>query len=48
MGRDVASFVAAAKARLAAKVSLSAGSYLEFAGAAEARSQSTQAFFSTR
>jgi Cu/Ag efflux pump CusA len=38
----VASFVAAAKAQLAAKVSLSAGSYLEFAGAAEAQSQSTQ------
>ncbi len=42
MGRDVASFVAAAKAQLAAKVTLSAGSYLEFAGAAEAQSQSTR------
>jgi Cu/Ag efflux pump CusA len=42
VGRDVASFVADAKAQLAARVSLSAGNYLEFAGAAEAQSQSTR------
>ena len=41
-GRDVASFVADAKAQLAAKVSLPTGTYLEFAGAAEAQSKSRQ------
>jgi Cu/Ag efflux pump CusA len=41
-GRDVASFVAEAKARLAAKISLSTGTYLEFAGTAEAQSKSRQ------
>jgi Cu/Ag efflux pump CusA len=38
--RDVASFVADAKAELAAEVSLPAGTYLEFAGTAEAQSKS--------
>jgi CzcA family heavy metal efflux pump len=38
-GRDVASFVADAKAQLAAKVALPTGTYLEFAGAAEAQSK---------
>ncbi len=39
-GTDVASFVEAAKAALAAKVQLPAGTYIQFAGAAEAQSQS--------
>jgi len=38
-GRDVASFVADAKAQIAAAVQLPAGTYLEFAGAAEAQSK---------
>jgi Cu/Ag efflux pump CusA len=38
-GRDVASFVADAEAQLAAKVALPTGTYLEFAGAAEAQSK---------
>jgi Cu/Ag efflux pump CusA len=38
-GRDVASFVTDAKAQLAAKVALPTGTYLEFAGAAEAQSK---------
>lgn len=41
-GRDVASFVADAKAQLAAKVSLPAGTYLEFAGTAEAQAKARQ------
>jgi CzcA family heavy metal efflux pump len=41
-GRDVASFVADAKAQLAAKVPLVTGTYLEFAGAAEAESRARQ------
>jgi Cu/Ag efflux pump CusA len=41
-GRDVASFVADAKAQLAAKVALPTGTYLEFAGAAEAQSRARQ------
>ena len=39
-GRDIASFVASAKAQIAAKVSLPAGTYIEFAGTAEAQSRS--------
>jgi Cu/Ag efflux pump CusA len=39
-GGDVASFVRAAKAAIAAKLELAAGTYLRFAGAAEAQSQS--------
>ena len=39
-GRDVASFVADAKAKIASEVKLPAGSYIEFAGAAEAQAQS--------
>ena len=39
-GTDVASFVRAAKAAIAAKVELPAETYLQFAGAAEAQSQS--------
>lgn len=39
-GRDVASFVGDAKAQIAAKVSLPAGTYVEFAGTAEAESRS--------
>jgi len=38
-GRDVASFVADAKARIAAAVQLPSGTYLEFAGTAEAQSK---------
>ncbi len=38
-GRDVASFVADAKAQIAAAVPLPAGTYLEFAGTAEAQSK---------
>jgi CzcA family heavy metal efflux pump len=38
-GRDVASFVKAAKAAVAAKVKLPPGSYITFAGAAEAQAQ---------
>jgi CzcA family heavy metal efflux pump len=41
-GRDVASFVVDAKAQLAAKVPLPTGTYLEFAGAAEAQSKARQ------
>jgi CzcA family heavy metal efflux pump len=41
-GRDVASFVADAKAQLAAKVPPSTGTYLEFAGTAEAQSKARQ------
>ncbi len=39
-GRDVASFVGDAKAQIAAKVSLPAGTYVEFAGTAKAESRS--------
>jgi Cu/Ag efflux pump CusA len=39
-GTDVASFVRAARAAIAAKVQFPAGIYLQFAGAAEAQSQS--------
>jgi len=39
-GGDVASFVRAAKAAMAAKLELAAGTYMQFAGAAEAQSQS--------
>jgi CzcA family heavy metal efflux pump len=39
-GGDVASFVRAAKAAIAEKLELANGSYLQFAGAAEAQSQS--------
>ncbi len=39
-GTDVASFVRAAKGAIAAAVQLPAGAYLQFAGAAEAQSQS--------
>ena len=39
-GRDVASFVANAKRQIAAKIPLPAGTYLEFAGTAEAQSRS--------
>ena len=39
-GNDIASFVQAAKSAIAAKVQLPAGTYLQFAGAAEAQSQS--------
>jgi CzcA family heavy metal efflux pump len=38
-GRDVASFVADAKAQIAAAVELPAGTYLEFSGTAEAQSK---------
>jgi CzcA family heavy metal efflux pump len=41
-GRDVASFVADAKAQIAAKIPLPVGTYLEFAGAAEAQAKSRQ------
>ncbi len=41
-GRDVVSFVADAKVQVAAKVSLPTGTYLEFAGAAEAQSKARQ------
>jgi len=41
-GTDVASFVQAAKAAIATKVPLPAGNYIQFAGAAEAQSQSQQ------
>lgn len=41
-GRDVSSFVHDAKKRILANVSLPAGSYLEFGGAAEAQAQSTR------
>jgi Cu/Ag efflux pump CusA len=41
-GRDVASFVADAKAQIAARVALSAGTYLEFAGTAEAQAKARQ------
>jgi len=40
-GGDVASFAAAARRQIAAKVVLPAGSYVEFGGAAAAQSQST-------
>src|SRR5260221_12322940 len=39
-GRDVTSFVADAKAKIASEVKPPAGSYIEFAGAAEAQAQS--------
>jgi Cu/Ag efflux pump CusA len=39
-GRDVASFAAQARTRISAAVSLPAGSYLEFAGEAQAQSRS--------
>lgn len=39
-GADIASFVRTAKAAIAAKVRLPAGTYIEFAGTAEAQSQS--------
>ena len=39
-GNDVAAFVRAAQAAIAAKVQLPAGSYLQFAGTAEAQAQS--------
>lgn len=42
-GRDVASFVADAKAAVTAKVKLPAGSYVSFAGAAEAQAASQRA-----
>jgi CzcA family heavy metal efflux pump len=42
-GRDVASFVADAKAAVAAKVKLPPGSYISFAGAAEAQAASQRA-----
>jgi Cu/Ag efflux pump CusA len=42
VGGDVTSFVQAAKAAIAAKVELPAGTYLQFAGAAEAQAQSQQ------
>lgn len=41
-GRDVASFVADAKKKLAANVRLSPGSYVEFGGAAEAQAASVR------
>ena len=41
-GRDVNSFVSDAKKQLAASVSLPAGSYVEFSGAAEAQQKSTR------
>ena len=41
-GRDVKSFVAEAKQQVAAKVSLPAGSYVEFGGAAEAQAKSAR------
>ncbi len=40
VGRNVASFVKEAKARVAAKVALPAGDYIEFAGAAQAQARS--------
>lgn len=40
-GRDTASFVAAARAKLAKQVTLPDGAYLEFEGTAQAQSQST-------
>ena len=39
-GRDLASFVAAAKKKIAAEVTLPPGAHVEFAGAAEAQAQS--------
>jgi Cu/Ag efflux pump CusA len=39
-GGDVASFIQAAKPKIATEVELPAGTYLQFAGAAEAQSQS--------
>jgi CzcA family heavy metal efflux pump len=39
-GGDIAAFVAAAKAAIAAKVELPSGTYVQFAGAAEAQAQS--------
>lgn len=44
-GGNVASFVQTAKAQIAAKVSLPAGSYVQFAGAAQAQSQSQRDLF---
>lgn len=41
-GRDITSFVAEAKRQIAAKVSLPAGSYVEFGGAAEAQANSAR------
>ncbi|MDA3923062.1 MAG: efflux RND transporter permease subunit, partial [Salinisphaera sp.] len=41
-GRDTASFVAAAKQRIARAIHLPAGSYLEYAGTAQQQSRSTQ------
>lgn len=41
-GRDVASVVADARQRISAGVTLPAGTYVEFSGAAEAQSRSTQ------
>jgi CzcA family heavy metal efflux pump len=41
-GRDVTSFVSDAKKQLAANVSLPAGSYVEFSGAAQAQQRSTR------
>ena len=40
-GRDVGSFVAEARKQIASKVSLSAGSYVEFSGTAEAQARTT-------
>jgi len=40
VGRDITSFVQAAKAAIAAKVQLPLGTYIQFAGAAEARAAS--------
>lgn len=42
-GRDVASFVSEARQRIAQKVTLPAGSYLEFIGAAEEQARATRA-----
>jgi Cu/Ag efflux pump CusA len=44
-GMDVVSFVQAARAAIAAKVQLPAGIYLQFAGSAEAQSQSQRDLF---
>lgn len=41
-GRDIASFVAQARQRIAQSVHLPAGSYLEYAGTAQQQTQSTQ------
>ena len=44
-GRDVASFVADAKKKIAEEVALPLGAYVEFAGAAEAQAQSQRDLF---